>query len=440
MTKCNRTSKIFQVPKSRKLSVSFDGGQICSNGGLVLLKGMDEKIGITKRVAQISEKYDTRNPLYTTHSVRSIISQRIFAIASGHEDLNDHLTLAHDPLLQSVSERDDKLASPSTLCRFERDVSRTMNFELSTLLVETFIESHKTAPKELVLDFDATDSLVHGKQEQCFYYGYYGNYCYLPLYVFCGDQPLVAYLRPSNVDGARHAWIILKLLVTRFRRQWPNVKIVFRADSGFCRHKMFNWCEQNDVKYIVGMPGNNVITQLSKSHSDMVKSLYEATNVKQKEYSEFTYAAKTWTHQRRVIHKAEYNETGDNNRYIVTNLPDKSRHLYEDIYCARGDMENRIKEQQLDLFADRTSSHTFATNQFRLLLSVFAYVIMQRMRALVLTGTQFARAQCQTIRLELIKIGAVIRRNTRRLYVNLSSAYPHIETFTLIINRIVMLQ
>jgi len=439
MTKCNTLQGLFQVPKFRRLAVDFGGGHVSSDGGLLLMRGVEEKTSVIRDAAKVVEQYDMRQQALVVHDIHSMLAQRIMGLAAGYEDLNDHKTLSTDPLVQSVCGRDENLASPSTLCRLEQTASRAMNVELSKLLVEQFIKGFKTPPKELILDYDATDSILHGHQEGRFFHGYYGHYCYLPLYVFCGQQLLVAYLRPANGDGARHAWAILMLLVKRLRKQWPGVKITFRGDSGFCRHEMFNWCEKHDVKYIAGIAGNAVVKQLGAGLSAKVKAQFEATKTAQKEYGEFQYAAKTWKRERRVIHKAEHNAQGDNDRFIVTNLDGDAKALYAEVYCARGDMENRIKEQQLDLFADRTSSHAFATNQLRLLLSGFAYVLMERLRALVLAGTAFAAAQCQTIRLKLLKIGAVVVRNTRSLRVSLSSSYPHMDAFNLIAQRIAML-
>ena len=439
MAKCSTFDGLIQAPKSRKLRVDFEGGDICANAGVLLLGGVDQRLGVTKAVAHVVAQHDPRDPRFTTHDVRPMVAQRILAIACGHEDLNDHARLCHDPLLQSTCGRDEALASPSTLCRAEQWACREMNAGLSTLLVETFIKNQKAPPKSLTLDFDATDSILHGRQEGRFFNGYYGHYCYLPLYVFCGGEILVAHLRPSNIDGARHAWAILALLVKRLRKAWPGVTIIFRGDSGFCRHRMLTWCESHDVQYIVGIARNPVLEALTEGLSAAAKTAFEATGQNQRMYGETRYAAQTWSCQRRVIHKAEHNTLGENNRYVVTNLEGGAEGLYKDVYCARGDMENRIKEQQLDLFAERASAHLFAANQLRLLLSAFAYVLMERLRSLALCGTVFARAQCGTLRLHLLKVAAVIRRNTRSLHVSLCSSYPYAAAFTEIARRVILL-
>ncbi len=285
--------------------------------------------------------------------------------------------------------------------------------------------SHDEPPEALILDFDATDDLVHGRQEGRFFHGYYDHYCFLPLYVFCGDQLLVSYLRPSQIDGAKHAWAILALLVKRLRQAWPRVRIVFRGDSGFCRHRMLGWCGRNHVGYIVGIAKNAALRRCIDEPMQWVEEAAQLTREKQREFFQFTYAAGTWKTRRQVIAKLEATDKGRNPRFIVTNLEGDKQYLYDAIYCARGDMENRIKEQQLGLFADRTSAHHWRANQFRLLLCSLAYVLMEGLRRLALKDTELARAQMTTIRLKLFKIGAVIMSNTRRIRFLLSSAYPY---------------
>ena len=311
--------------------------------------------------------------------------------------------------------------------------------------------------KEVTLDFDATDDLVHGCQEGRHFNKYYDNYCFLPLYVFCGDQLLVSYLRPASSDGAKHSWAILSLLVRRLRQAWPNVQIIFRGDAGFCRHKMMSWCEREQVKYIIGLGRNPVLERRSSVTMSIAKQAYEESGEKQRMFSRFNYAAKSWKRKRwiatfnhgvkswkckqqtivrQVIARMEYSERGPNPRYIVTNLKGDSKELYDNVYCQRGDMENRIKEQQLYLFADRTSCHEWWPNQFRLILASVAYTLIEGVRRLALKGTKMARAQAGTIRLRLFKIGAVITRNTRRVRLHLSSAYPDKELFLWALQRL----
>jgi Transposase DDE domain group 1 len=304
------------------------------------------------------------------------------------------------------------------------------------VLVEKFIAAFAEAPTELILDFDATDDRVHGRQEGRFFHGYYGDWCFLPLYVFCGEQLLVSYLRPSNIDAAKHSWAILKLLVQRLRRQWPGVRIIFRGDSGFCRWKMLRWCERHEVNYIVGLAQNARLNAMLAPLLAQAEAEHQSTREKARLFPDLDYAADTWDKTRRVVAKAEHTAQGDNPRFVLTNLAGGAQALYDEVYCARGEMENRIKEQQLGLFADRTSCHDWWANQFRLLLSSCAYVLMEAIRRLGLAGTELARAQVQTIRLKLLKIGTVILRNTRRIRLLLSSAYPHQELFWRVCRRL----
>ena len=428
MTKCNTSTICLPTVKRRNIKLDFDGGNVTSDGGGVLLKLIDKKIGLTDRIAKVLNQYDPRQQGKVVHKNEQLIRQRVYGLACGYEDLNDHDELRSDINFQTVVGTDQRLASSPTLCRFENqkytpEICRTV----SKILVDVFVESFKEPPKELILDFDATDDIVHGNQEGRFFHGYYNHYCFLPLYVFCGDQLLVSYLRPSNIDGAKHSWAILSLLVKRFRSEWPDVKIIFRGDGGFCRWKMLRWCDKNEVKYIVGYTKNQVVEQYSEKLRERSKKLYEEANQKSKLFDDFSYAAKTWDRERRIIVKAEYNSLGPNTRYIVTNLDGESESLYTKVYCARGDMENRIKEQQLYLFADKTSCSQWWANQFRVLLSSMAYILLERLRAIGLKGTTFARAQAGTIRLKLLKIGAVVKRNTRSIYLHLSSSFPHRE-------------
>jgi len=304
------------------------------------------------------------------------------------------------------------------------------------LLVDQFIASHAAPPKEIILDFDATDDVVHGNQEGRFFHGYYDHYCFLPLYVFAGSQLLCAYLRPSKIDGAKHTWAILALLAKRMRKTWPEVKIIFRGDSGFCRWKMLRWCESHEVEYIVGIGGNARLKQFGSTLIDQAQAAHEQTGEKQRLFSEFKYAAATWDRERRVIIKAEHTGLGANTRFILTSLEGDPQELYDKVYCARGDMENRIKEQQLDLYADRTSCHNWWSNQLRLMLSSLAYVLFDHIRRTALKNTRLANATSATIRNKLIRIGAVIIRNTRRIRFHLSTSYPRQELFTLAAARL----
>jgi hypothetical protein len=387
-------------------------------------------------VSQNIASFDHRQPGKIEHSIHSMLTQRVYGIAAGYEDLNDHNELRDDELIQSLSGKDEKLAGASTLSRFENSANREICLSFASVFVENFISSFNKPPKELVLDFDATDDPVHGDQEGRFFHGYYDHYCFLPLYVFCGHQLLVPCLRPSNIDAAKHSWAILALLVKRFRLKWPKVKIIFRADSGFCRWKMLSWCEKNNVKYIVGIARNKRLEAMSSRLARKAEKGFNRTGKKAKFFCDIYYAASTWDRKRRIICKAEHNSKGKNQRYVITNIRGDGKELYEFLYCARGDMENRIKEQQLDLFADRTSCQNWWPNQFRLLLSSLAYVLLERFRNFALRETELAKAQCGTIRCKLLKIGAIVRRNTRNIYISLSETFPYKNIFTNAIERI----
>jgi len=358
-----------------------------------------------------------------------MLRQRIYAMCLGYEDLNDHGTLRTDVALQSAVGVDEPLASAPTLCRLENRANRAAAWAMHAVLLEQFVASFKAPPEELVLDFDATDVPLHGLQQQRFFHGYYDAYCYLPLYVFCGQQMLAAYLRPSRIDAAKHAGAVLKLLVGRLRQAWPGVRIVLRADSGFCRQRILAWCERHDVGYVVGLAKNRRLIGAVEFYQRRIAALHAAHGTKQRLITEFVYAARTWSRQRRVIARLEHGHQGTNPRFILTNLPGEPGALYERLYCARGEAENRIKEAQLGLFATRASCQRFAANQFRVLLSAMAYTLIERLRALVLAGTELARAQADTIRIRLLKLGAVIVRNTRRIHLWLSDAFPQRALF-----------
>ena len=427
MTNCNQAAFEFPPVKRRRVQAEFSGGDITSDGGVLLLRQADQRLGLMRAVADALD--DPRDSRYVQHSLLSLLRQRVYGLCLGYEDLNDHATLRNDPAIQSAVDRLEVLGSQSTLCRLENQADRATAVALHRVLIEQFIASFDSPPEELILDFDATDDRVHGHQIDRFFHGYYDSYCFLPLYVFCGDQALVSYLRPSNIDGAKHAWGILALLVKRLRQSWPALRIIFRGDSGFCRHQMLDWCERHDVGYIVGLARNPRLEAIIEEPMRLVEQMHRLSGKKQREFFRLHYAANSWSHRRQVIAKLEVTEKGRNPRFIVTNLDGDKQYLYDKLYCARGEMENRIKEQQLGLFADRTSAHHWWPNQFRLLLSTLAYVLMETIRRIGLVGTDLARAQVGTIRLKLLKIGAVILRNTRRIRLLLSSACPYQEIF-----------
>jgi hypothetical protein len=427
MTECNRKPFVFSSVSRRKIQADFCGGTLTSDGGGLLLREVDRRIGLIDQLADCLT--DPRDPAKIEHDQRTMLAQRIYGIALGYEDLNDHDELRHDPLFSVLADKAPEpgsaLASSPTLCRLENRIDRKDLARLSAVFVEQFIASFDTPPEELTLDFDPTDVVVHGDQEHRFFHGYYDHYCFLPLYVFCGHQLLVAYLRPSNIDGARHARAVLRLLVNRLREAWPDVRILFRGDSGFARWKLMRWCENNRVDYVIGLARNEVLKRLAEPFMEAAEAEYEKTGQKVRHFDNIAYAAETWNRERRVIVKAERLPEGPNLRFVVTNITDLCPHcVYDDTYVLRGDMENRIKEQQLMLFADRTSCHSFLANQFRLLLSSAAYVLVETLRRTALVGTELATAQVNTIRLKLFKVAARVVVSVRRVVLHLSTAYP----------------
>jgi hypothetical protein len=436
VTNCTQQTLSFPACRRRAIEADFSGGDITSDGGVLLLRQVDRRVGLCAAVTSALE--DRRRQASCVHDGLSLLRQRVYGLALGYEDLNDHESLRQDPALQTAVNRCGELASSSTLCRWENRADREVAWRLSAVLVDQFIASFKRAPKQLILDFDATDDAVHGKQDGRFFHGYYDQYCFLPLYVFCQDQLLVSYLRPSKIDGAKHAWAILALLVKRLRKTWPKVRIILRGDSGFCRWRMLSWCERHGVNYIVGMAQNKRLNRLTAPLRQDAEACYTELGEKVRWFTDFHYGARSWDHPRRIIAKIEHTAKGSNPRYVVTNLEGDPEALYDRLYCARGDMENRIKEQQLDLFADRTSCHKWWPNQFRLLLSSLAYVLLEAIRRLALKGTELAHAYVGTLRLKLLKIGAVILRNTRRIRFLLSSNYPHQDLFFLVAHRLAL--
>ena len=418
----------------RIVEARFDGGDITSDGGVLLLRQADRLTGLSDSIARALS--DPRRQASCDHDVPGLVRQRLYAIALGYEDLNDHDGLRQDVALQTAVERDQWLASASTLCRFENRADRGTAWRLHEVLLDQFIASFKRAPKKLILDFDATDDPVHGEQDGRFFHGYYRHYCFLPLYVFCGHQLLVSYLRPSNIDGAKHSWAILSLLVKRLRQVWPKVRIIFRGDGGFCRWKMLRWCDHHEVGYIIGLAKNKCLNRRTASLQDEAAACFAATGHKVRWFTDFQYAARSWDGARRVIAKIEHSQHGVNPRYVVTNLEGDAKQLYDKLYCARGDMENRIKENQLDMFGDRTSCQHWWPNQFRLLLASLAYTLIEAIRRIALKGTELANAYVGTIRLKLFKIGAVILKNTRRIRFLLASGCPYKELYFLAANRL----
>jgi hypothetical protein len=420
---------------------AFDGGAVTSDAGGLLLGATDRAIKLVERFAGCFA--DHRRADLIEHEVRTLICQRVFGIALGYEDLNDHDQLRHDPVMASLvgklsAHRKDcaPLAGKSTLNRLELSRPEPTKYHkvshdpaaIEALFATMFLEAHAKPPKQIILDLDATDDPIHGHQEGRFFHGYYDHYCYLPLYIFCGRHLLAAKLRPSNIDGAAGAREEVERLVTQIRASWPRTRILLRADSGFCREALMTWCEANRVDYLFGLARNDRLVSRIEKELAEARAQSRETGKAARRFKEFRYSTlKSWSRQRRVVAKAEVTQGDTNPRFVVTSLPRseaEARHLYEQIYCARGDMENRIKECQADLFADRTSTATLRANQLRLWFASMAYVLLCALRRIGLRFTQFANATCGTIRLRLLKIGALVTTSVRRIKIAMASAYP----------------
>jgi hypothetical protein len=439
-TECNQSSFGFKACGSREIVARFDGGTISSDGGVLLLRETDRRLNLLPRLAECF--LDGRNQALVEHSVQEMLAQRIYGLALGYEDLNDHEQLRTDPLFGVLAGRGDleqPLAGKSTLNRMElgtgaKDRYKKITFwkdAIDDLLVQIFLESHTKVPEQIILDIDTTDVPLHGRQEGRFFHGYYNQYCYLPLYVFCGEQVLCARLRESNRDASFRSLVEIQRIVAQIRAAWPEVKIILRGDSGFCRNELMSWCESHGVHYVFGLPRNKRLYKIIGAQMWEATQQWKQTGEPARVFSEFHYAAKKtkkggWDRERRVVAKAEHIDGKENPRFVVTSLGPSawgSQGLYEELYCARGDMENRIKEQ-FSLFADRASAETMRANQMRLYLSMMAYVLVSGLRRLGLQGTELAQAQVATIRTKLLKIGAQIRVTVRKVWVSMASSYP----------------
>jgi hypothetical protein len=456
-TECTPTQLEFHALGRREVVGRFDGGNITSDGGGLLLRETEKRTGIISGFAKCFR--DLRDPDLIEHTVADLVAQRVYGLALGYEDLNDHDDLRRDPLLAVLVGKEDPegekrireqdkgkaMAGKSTLNRLELTPSEPQGGELrykkiimkpeeiDRLLVDVFLQAHAEAPKEIVLDVDATDDPLYGNQEGRFFHGYYMNYCYLPLYIFCGEFLLCARLRPSNIDASQGTVEELGRIVEQIREAWPGVRILVRGDSGFCRESIMSWCEGEKIDYVFGFAKNERLQALIAGELQQAQKRYEETKTASRVFKDFSYETReSWSRERRVVAKAEHLDKGANPRFIVTSIGKEqieAQTLYEQIYCARGDMENRIKEQQLWLFADRTSAGKMRANQLRLYFSSVAYLLLQALRRLGLQGTQMATAQCSTIRLKLLKVGAQVKVTVRKVWVSLAGGYPYVDLF-----------
>lgn len=441
-TQCSAEQFEFAPVEGRRTVAAFDGGAMTSDAGALLLGATDRAIGLVNRLAGCFR--DARKPELIEHAVATLVGQRVFALALGYEDLNDHDDLRHDPIMAVLAgklgaRREDcaPVAGKSTLNRLELSKPTPSRYHkishdgaaIEALFVDLFLESHSgRPPRQIILDLDATDDPIHGDQEGRFFHGYYGGYCYMPLYIFCGRHLLLAKLRRSNIDAAAGAVEEVERIVAHIRRQWPRTRILLRADSGFCREALMAWCEANRVDYLFGLARNarlvaEIHNELAWAEDDAIKSGKPA-----RRFKDFRWTTRdSWSRRRRVVAKAEWTQGEANPRFVVTSLSAKEapmRRLYEDIYCARGEMENRLKECQGDLFADRTSTATMRANQLRLWFASMAYVLICALRRIGLEHTRFADATCGTLRLKLLKIGARVNVSARRIKLAMASAHP----------------
>jgi len=441
-TECSADLFGFAPVEGRKVVAGFDGGRMTSDAGAMLLGAADKRIGLIERVAGCFTDY--RDADLIEHTVAGLVGQRVFGIALGYEDLIDHEQLRHDPVMAVLggkleARRADcaPLAGKSTLNRLELSREEPTRYHkisydaaaIEGLFVDLFLAAHPAPPAQITLDFDATDDPLHGHQEGRFFHGYYDTYCYLPLYVFCGRHLLAAKLRPANIDASAGSVEEIARIVAQIRRRWPKVRILLRADSGFAREALMTWCENNDVDFLLGLAKNSRLVGEIEAELAAAQEQSQRTEKPARRFKDFTWQTReSWSRARRVVAKAEWTRGEANPRFVVTSLAreeHEARHLYEKLYCARGEMENRIKECQLELYADRTSAHTMRANQLRLWFAAIAYVLICAVRRIGLKHTQFARAACGTIRLKLLKIGALVRISVRRIKLAMPSAFPY---------------
>jgi len=455
LTQCNQDFLEFHPLDKRAVRGGFDGGVITSDAGGLLLREVEKRTGI---IAQFAACFrDHRKAERIEHRVEELVGQRVYGLALGYEDLNDHDELRRDPLLGVLAEKADPtgerrarerdrgkaLAGKSTLNRLELTGAEVKEDErykkigldfaaVDRLLGEIFLQAHETPPPQIIMDLDSTDDPLHGNQEGRFFHGYYGHYCYLPLYIFCGEHLLCARLRRADGDGAAGSVEEVARLVKQLRQTWPGVRIIVRGDSGFCREELMVWCEANQVDYVLGLAKNERLRAEITAELAQAAEQYQQSGQAARIFKEFIYQTReSWSRARRVVAKAEHLEKGANPRFVVTSLASEewvAQALYEELYCARGEMENRIKEQ-LMLFADRTSTAFLRSNQIRLYFSSVAYLLLQALRRLGLQGTEWAQAQCTTLRLKLLKIGALIRITVRKIWVSMAEGYPYAERF-----------
>jgi len=429
MTKFTKQLLLFKPISDKKIQADFDGGEVSSDAGLLFLRETEAKHGIIRRMANILR--DRRHRSYISHQVVELLKQRVFQIISGYEDANDCDDLRRDPILKMACDKlplsEDDLGSQPTMCRLENAPSRTDLYRLGEAFVNIFIDSYKKAPKGIILDLDDTGDETHGHQQLRLFNSFHDMYCYMPMHIYEGKSGklVAAVLRPGKRPSGKEIVSILKRIVRKIRQAWPEVGIIIRGDSHYAAPEVYDFCEEEDLKYVFGLTPQKPMGKETEELTDEAKRLYTLPKEPVKFFGEFDYQAKSWRKPLRVIYKAEHNHRGPNTRFIVTNLEySRRRFIYRRIYSGRGNMELYIKEHKNHLFSDRTSCTSFEANQFRLFLHSMAYVLLHTFREVYLRGTEFARAQFDTIRLKLIKIGARVRQMSTRIKVHLPSSFP----------------
>ena len=434
MEKYTKQMLLFKGISGKKVEVDFDGGEITSDAGILFLRKMEEQTGILSRIADVI--HDRRHPGYVEHEVLSLLKQRVFQIASGYEDCNDSNDLRNDSLLKISCEKlpfsGSPLASQPTMSRFENTPSATTLYRIARAFVDAFIDLYATPPEGIILDIDDTDDPTHGSQQLALFNGYHNTYCYMPIHIYEGRSGnlITTILRPGKRPNGKEIVTILKRVVKRIRDAWPGVGIILRGDSHYNSPAVHDFCEKHDIKFVLGQTANSILYNKAQAIMESVREYYEFRKKPMKYYDEFEYQATSWSAPKRVIVKAEYNEKGANTRFIVTNLTNNNRRfLYETVFCGRGTIELNIKEHKNHLASDRTSCSRFSANQFRLFLHSAAYVLLHAFRSKYLSGTELARAQFDTIRLKLIKIGAIVRELKTRIKIHLPSSFPLKELF-----------
>ena len=430
MAKNTNQMMLFKENSGKKIEIDFNGGEVSSDAGLLFLRETESQIGIINRVASAID--DKRHPGYVRHKIVHLLTQRVFQIAAGYEDGNDSNNLRNDPILKISCDGEDALASQPTMCRFENAPSRTVLYRIAKVLVDVFIDSYDKPPEGIIIDIDDTDDPTYGNQQLSLFNGYHDCYCYMPMYIYEGKSGklITTILRPGKRPSGEEIVSIIKRIIKQIRQNWPDVGILIRGDSSYSSPAVYNFCRENDIKYVLGLKGYKPLMQRAQGLKKKARELYENSNRPVKLYGEFSYQAGSWSEPNRIIYKSEYNCKGSNIRFVVTNFAHTNRKfIYQTAYNGRGAMELMIKEHKNHLASDRTSCNSYTANQFRLFMHSIAYILIHTFRERHLKNTEFAKAQFNTIRLKLLKIGARVKRLSTKIKIHLSTSYPMKDEF-----------